>query len=125
MEFLGVGLQFPANETNSSNSFSLVSGIEKLKQSVAQIANTQRGTVFSNLDAGWERDELIFLANTPILEELIQLFLTEAIESQEPRVTVEDFVFSRPTENSLTAEIFLQTKDTNELFSFVYPFNLQ
>lgn len=119
---LGKGLKYPLEFTNGKLVFVLAS--EKIKQNIWFIVNTQIGTVFFKRIKGWDKLGILFRGNTTILAERIEQNLKEAIETQEPRVTVNGFAFEQ-TDNSLDMKIDITITATGESLILNQNFNLQ
>jgi phage baseplate assembly protein W len=86
------------------------------------VLSTQKGTCFFQRDKGWNCEKLIFIANTPVLEELIYQELSREIPEQLPEIEVQDIYFKYPDNTSISIYIDCLSTKTLQPFTFVYPY---
>lgn len=102
----------------------VISGREKIEQSMRQILDTPRGTRFFLPRFGSRLHELIGEPNDFIAKDLAELFVKEAIEEWEPRVVLVDVIaVADSRETVLPIEIKYHMKDSNDVQSYIYSLN--
>jgi phage baseplate assembly protein W len=123
-DFLGRGWNFPIRP--AAGGLTLISGAEKVRQSIWLILSTAAGERLMLPEFGCGIHDLVFEANTAALRGLVQRKVREALLRYEPRIDVMDVEVEAPLEgrNYLLVRIEYRIRDNNTLFNLVYPFFL-
>lgn len=123
VDFLGAGYGFPSG---APGAFTLISGPEKIRQSIEIILATAPGERLMRPDFGCGIHDLVFEPNTAALHGMITARVEEALVRWEPRIDVinvdantDDF-----RQNLLLIRIEYRVRQNNALFNLVYPFFL-
>lgn len=124
-EFIGTGWSFPITSA-ASGPAALVSGEEKIRQSIWLILGTAPGERVMRPEFGCGIHDLVFAANTPTLHGLVDLRVREALVRWEPRIDVLDVGVDVPEErrNYLAIRIAYRVRANNSFHNLVYPFFL-
>ncbi|MEL6939489.1 MAG: GPW/gp25 family protein, partial [Cyanobacteria bacterium J06598_1] len=123
-EFIGAGLSFPIG-TNVQGSFQLSNGTTNLEESIRIILGTRLGERAYRPNFGSRLSEIMFEPmNTQVLM-LIRLYVREAIEMWEPRLTLKDVITEPdPSTGRVSINIVYQPRNSYDIRSLVYPFFL-
>lgn len=124
-EFIGTGFAFPLKPTKSGPP-ALVSGEEKIRQSIWLILGTAPGERIMRPEFGCGIHDLVFAANTATLHGLLELRVREALVHWEPRIDVLDVGVDAPDDrrNYLAIRISYRVRANNAFHNLVYPFFL-
>lgn len=122
--YLGSGLAFPIG-TNIQGSLQLSGDSNNLEEAIHIILATKLGERVYRPNFGSKLSELVFEPmNTQTLL-LIRLYVQEALEMWEPRITIEDIVTEPdPFSGYVNINIIYQPKNSFDIRSMVYPFYL-
>lgn len=122
--YIGAGLAFPIS-TNVQGSLQLSSGTTNLEESIRIILGTRLGERVYRPDFGSRLSEMVFEPmNTQVLL-MIRLYVREALEIWEPRITIEDIITEPdPVSGQVNINILYTPKEIYDIRSMVYPFFL-
>jgi phage baseplate assembly protein W len=122
-EFVGQGLAFPL-QVNPRGELALVTGSTDIEQSIGIILGTIPGERVMRPNFGCRAWELIFEPNNAATSSLLVMYVRQALEFWEPRISLNDIrVNSDNTdETALLVEIEYEIKSTHDTRSIVYPF---
>lgn len=118
-EYLGQAIKYPIELKNGSGV--LTSGKELIKQSIADILSTPKGTKFFLPEYGSRIRQLIFEQNDEVLEDLLTLFIFEALQEWEQRAKFTGVSFNR-LDNRTDCIISYRILNSNEIDSYIFPF---
>jgi len=123
--FLGSGLSFPVRP-DITKSLPVVSGAEKVRQSIWLILATAPGERRMRPDFGCGIHDLVFQANTTALHGVVTDRVRTALVTWEPRIDVLDVTVEAPSDatNVLLVRIAYRIRATNTTQNMVYPFFL-
>ncbi|MBE9215051.1 GPW/gp25 family protein [Plectonema cf. radiosum LEGE 06105] len=123
-DYLGKGWAFPL-QLNVQGGITFSSEDEKVRESIWIILRTSPGERVYRPNFGCRLSELAFapLNSDTLLQ--IRMYVTEALEVWEPRITL-DYVRAEPDPILGKVDIIVKykLKDYPDLYSFVYPFYL-
>ncbi|MGB3694361.1 MAG: GPW/gp25 family protein [Spirulinaceae cyanobacterium] len=122
--FVGKGFSFPLS-MNVQGNLTLSGQNQNIEESIRIILGTRFGERVYRPDFGSRLSELVFAPmNTQTLL-MVRLYVREALERWEPRITI-DGVYTEPdpTEGRLDITIRYHTKENYDLRSIVFPFYL-
>ncbi|MEM1242037.1 MAG: GPW/gp25 family protein [Cyanobacteria bacterium P01_H01_bin.26] len=122
--YVGAGLAFPIG-INVQGSFQLSGDTTNLEESIRIILGTRLGERVYRPNFGSRLSELVFEPmNTQTLL-LLRLYIQEALEIWEPRITLKD-IYTEPNPRSglVAVTILYQPKNSHDIRSMVYPFYL-
>ena len=119
-KFLGVGCTWPPVLVNGS--WALSDGPTSVAQSCADILSTQLGEKFFLREYGSRLEELAFEQNDTVLLSLVKTFIKDSLTLWEKRCTFESATAARTKEDTLEVSVTCRLLNSNEIFSFVYPF---
>jgi len=122
-EFVGQGLAFPL-QVNPRGELSLVTGSTDIEQAIGIILGTIPGERVMRPNFGCRAWELIFSPNDADTQTLLVLYVRNALEFWEPRITLNDVNVNTDinNESALLVEINYEIKTTHDQRSIVYPF---
>ena len=122
-EFVGQGLAFPL-QVNPRGELSLVTGSTDIEQAIGIILGTIPGERVMRPTFGCRAWELIFSPNDADTQTLLVLYVRNALEFWEPRITLTDVIVNTDinNESALLVEINYEIKTTHDQRSIVYPF---
>ena len=123
-DYIGKGVGFPLR-TNIQGSLQLSAEERNLEESIALILRTSLGERVYRPDFGSRLSELVFAPlNTQTLL-LLRLYVEEALEAWEPRITLEEVLADPdPVRGRVDITILYRLKDYYDIRSLVYPFYL-
>lgn len=121
-DYLGTALKYPI-QISELGRVRISSGIDVVKEGILQLLNTPVGTRFFNPDYGCRIHELLFEPSDEVLTNMLEFFITDAIEDWEKRVLVEAVQTTLVAEE-YRVECFIQLRllASNEPFDLIYPF---
>lgn len=117
--YLGKGIQFPL--VLDSGRMATVTGKPSVEQSIFRLLTTPIGETLNIPEYGSNLHKALFEPNDTVLENLIYVFVKDAIEKWEKRVKFVGIVFERNNEE-LLCNIEYRVLSSNEIDSFVFPF---
>lgn len=104
----------------------VITGKEKIEQSMRMILDTQQGSRFFLPLFGSKLYLLFDEPNDFIAKDLAELYVREAIELWEPRVVLVDVTATvNPVSTVIGINIEYRMKDSNSVESFIYSMNRQ
>lgn len=112
---------------DKNGSIKMITGEEKLVQSMKDIISTPVGTRFMNPSYGSKVYQALMEPNDYIAQDLTEFMVQDAITNNEPRVVVVGVTARVSTENKkvMNMQIYYKEKDSNDVKSFVYSANRQ
>lgn len=117
--YLGTGIKYPL--LLKGGAIQLQDGDKLIEQSIITILNTPKGSRFFLPEYGSRIKELIFETNDDILEDLLRVFIYEAIRDWEKRAEFVGVSFTRGVDVT-NCTIAYRILPSNEVNSFIYPF---
>ncbi len=123
VDFLGAGPAFPV-ETDPGGAVRMLSGVDKVEQSLRLILATRRGERPMRPEFGCAAHELVLApAGSPKTIGAVCRAVEEALTRWEPRVAVQK-VSAAPTdaEGELLVEVDYVVRATNDPRNLVHPF---
>lgn len=118
-EYIGSGISWPL--TINGGKTGIVSGVDKVLQSILRILTTPKGKIIFNPEYGSRIHELQFIQNDDILKNLLTLFVDEAISEWEKRCKFVGIDFE-VNEEVIKSKVSVRILNRNEIESFVFPF---
>ena len=126
LEIIGTGLQCPDSFNDTSGKVKFNTGVDRINQSIMHILSTPVGLRYFVPEFGCRINELIFEPNDYILEDMLILYITEALNRWEPRIKVLEVApVVIKYHNEVPVHITYNLVNTNSVHNFVYPFNRQ
>lgn len=126
LEIIGTGLQVPDSFNDTSGKVRYNTGVDRINQSIVHILSTPVGLRFFVPEFGCRINELIFEPNDYILEDMLILYIKEALTRWEPRIKVLEIApVVIEHNNTVPIHITYNLVNTNSVYNFVYPFNRQ
>jgi hypothetical protein len=124
-EYIGQGLAFPL-QVNPRGEIAIASGERDIEQSIRIILGTMIGERVMRPEFGCRIHELVFAPHNAATEGLAELYIKEALDRWEPRVTVIgiEVANDRAQDGALLLEVKYRVRDTYHERSIVYPFYL-
>jgi len=123
-DYIGAGLAFPI-ATNVQGSLQLSDGVTNLEESIRIILSTKLGERVYRPNFGSRLSELVFEPMNVQTLLLIRLYVREALEMWEPRITLIDIITEPdPIRGQVNIDIVYQPKESYDTRSMVYPFYL-
>lgn len=120
---LGTGSRFPFHFGGRGET-EISTGVEHVKHSIIRILSTRIGTQFMRREFGSRLHTLLFENNDDVLKTMIPLYVKEAIERWEPRVSITSVQVIQtqlqPEYLYVRVEYFIHQTHTAD--SLVYPF---
>ncbi len=120
--YLGQGIKYPTKIVNGT--VQLANDDSLIQQSISIILSTPKGSRFMLPEFGSRLNEVLFEPNDEVLQDMLKVFIYEAISEWETRVRFSNVSFTI-SENAVFCEIFYKVLRSNEINSFVYPFYRQ
>jgi uncharacterized protein len=123
-EYLGKGWAFPI-ALSVQGGIQLSAEAQKVRESIWIILRTGIGERVYRPDFGSRLSELAFSPLDSKTLILIQLYVLEALEIWEPRITdIEVYTEPDPIHGKVNIKIDYRLKDRTDIYNFVYPFYL-
>ncbi|CAG0933310.1 hypothetical protein TFLX_02990 [Thermoflexales bacterium] len=124
-EYIGQGLAFPL-QVNPRGEIAIASGERDIEQSIRVILGTMIGERVMRPEFGCRIHELVFAPHNAATEGLAELYIREALDRWEPRVTVVgvEIANDQAQDGALLIEVKYRVRDTYHERSIVYPFYL-
>lgn len=88
MELIGKGMSFPRVNDETRGTTRLSEGLERIEQSIRTILSTPIGSMAGNRRFGSKLNTMVFELQDKIFEDLATLYIKEALDLWEPRVTL-------------------------------------
>lgn len=122
-QWVGSGVSYPDMFDKVSKSTKVSTEIDRINQSIHMILSTPKGTRFFMPDFGSQLYEDVFEPNDFILQDMIELHVTEALEIWEPRITVTEVIVDIEShDNEVPVTIYYKLANSNITNNYVYPF---
>lgn len=122
-KLIGTGLQSPNAFNKSTGGVNYNTGFERINQSINHILGTRIGERFFLPEFGSRLYELVFEPNDYILEDLLKLYVSDALGKWEPRIKVLNVTPKIGGSNTVPISIYYNLINTNMTNNYVYPFN--
>lgn len=123
-DYIGAGLAFPL-QVNVQGGVQLSSNTQNIEESIVIILRTDLGERVYRPNFGSRLSELVFEPMNVQTLLLIRLYVEEALEMWEPRITLKEVrADPDPVRGRVDIEIIYQPKDSPDIRSLVYPFYL-
>ena len=101
-----------------------VKGVEKINNSIKMILSTRKGERWFLPKFGSDLHKCIFEPNRHVLADMIKYYITEALTEWEPRITLQNIEVETVAHgNTIPVHINYRIKNSNVVYSYVYPFN--
>jgi phage baseplate assembly protein W len=123
--FLGKGFAFPLQVTRRGG-IEQASEAEKVREAILVLLGTQYGERLMRPTFGCNLKSLVFAPNNLATANLAKHYVTEGLQSGEPRALLDDVVVVNDNrEGRLVLNIRYRLRSTHEPQNLVYPFYLQ
>lgn len=123
-DYIGAGFAFPVM-LNVQGSVQLSTDTPNLEESIRIILGTKLGERVYRPNFGSRLSEIVFEPMNTQTMVLIRLYIEEALEMWEPRITLKNVVTSPdPTTGRVDIDIIYAPKGSYDSRSMVYPFYL-
>ncbi len=124
--FVGKGWSFPPEFQKAKFGVKMVTGAEDIEQSLNILLSTRLGERFLHPDFGCDLSALLFEPIDLTLKTTIEDTIRNAIILYEPRIDLEEVVFTENVdEGALFINLIYLVRTTNTRTNIVYPFYLQ
>ena len=122
-DFIGNGMAFPFSITQSGGVQSS-NGIDRIKQSIAQILGTRIGERIMRPEFGSNMYKLLFEQNDNVLISLAQFYVVDALKKWEKRITIYSVNIARDSENEhkFNIRIAFQVANSSQEGNLTWPF---
>lgn len=121
-EYLGKALGYPVT-VNQFGRVKTVVGIDAVKASIIQLLGTPVGFSFFLPERGSRLHLIAFEPADDLLASLLETLIFEAIDNWEKRVqTIKVTPIFYPDDLKVDCQIECKILQSNEIFSFIYPF---
>jgi len=118
---MNIAIKYPIVPTAVGKA-ELVDESTAIKQSIATILGTPKGTRFMLENYGSDCERLTFEQNDSILKSLLSYFVAVALMDWEKRIQLIDVSFEDFSENQINCHVIYKIKKKNVIDTFVYPF---
>lgn len=123
-DYIGAGFAFPL-QVNVQGSVQLSDRTPNLEESIQIILQTRLGERVYRPNFGSRLSEMVFEPMNSQTLLRIRLYVEEALEMWEPRITLNEIVTEPNQEKGqVDIRIYYTPNDSYEMRSFVYPFYL-
>jgi phage baseplate assembly protein W len=123
-QLIGTGLELPNTFDEITGKTLSNSGLERINQSINHILSTRIGERFFLPEFGSRLYELVFEPNDYILEDLLKLYVSEALSKWEKRIKLLEVTpVIEKGGNTVPINIYYNLINTNMTANYVYPFN--
>ena len=121
--FLGQGIKYPF-AIDRFGRIELENDVALVRQSIIAILETPSDSQFVNPEFGSMLYSLRFEPNGPVLDDLLEFAVRDAIERWEPRVVYRNTILERSTDtpNLVNLSITYIIKSSDEIDGFIFPF---
>ncbi len=86
--YIGRGIRYKNTISPSTGSIAINEGFERINQSIFVILSTPKGSIPGNRRFGSLMHRLVFEQNDLIFADMVELYIKEALDENEPRITV-------------------------------------
>ena len=102
-------------------------GVDRINQSISMILGTRLGERMFLSDFGSKLHLLLFERNTYILQDLLNIYIREALSTWEPRIEVMQVTVPNEIseDNIVPVTITYKISNSNRVVNYVYPFSQQ
>ncbi len=121
-DYLGVGAKYPVQTVNGK--MRITEKETLVEQSIFIILSTPVGSRFMLPEFGSRVEELIFEQNDILLQNMLRLYIAQALENWEKRIKFVGVNFSIE-EETILCTINYKLLYGNEIQSYIYPFYRQ
>jgi len=121
--FLGKGVALSFDLDNKGG-IRFSSFEESIKESIFIILSTKIGERVMNYNFGCKIHDLLFELNTASTRTMIKIYIQDALERWEKRITIKNIEIETVANNELLIDIEYFINDTNTIDNLVYPFYL-
>ncbi|MCM1220754.1 MAG: GPW/gp25 family protein [Lachnospiraceae bacterium] len=121
-KWIGTGMQMTKPFNANTGGIVTNTGADRLHQSIFYILSTIPGERFFLPEFGSKLYLLLFEPNDYILRDMIQVYVKEALDRWEPRITVLSVEVQEEDDNIVPVVISFRIKATNMVDNYVYPF---
>lgn len=121
-KWIGRGMEMPYPFNPNTGGIQINTGSDRLHQSIHYILSTIPGERFFLPEFGSKLYLLLFEPNDYILRDLIQVYIKEALDRWEPRITVLSVETQDTGDTTVPVMITFRIKATNMIDNYVYPF---
>lgn len=120
--YLGKALYLPIQLSKGAGVLS--DGVRSVIQSAISILTTPIGSRFMLRSYGSRIEELQFEPNDKVLENMLRLFVIDALSEWERRAEFKDATITFPVEqpDRVDVQVFFRILSSNEIDSFVFPY---
>lgn len=122
-KLIGTGLQSPNMINSSTGGFNSNGGFDRINQSICHILGTRIGERFFLPEFGSRLYELVFEPNDYIFEDMLKLYIQDALSKWEPRIKVLEVTPDLSKGNTVPVNIYYNLINTNVTNNYVYSFN--
>jgi len=123
VEILGKGLSLDFG-LDAHGCIKMSSYERSVEESIEIILSTRPGERVYNSDFGCRIGELMFEPNDIRTQTLAREYVSQALESFEPRINLIDINVMGEEENSMSIDIEYEIIQSNKVHNLVYPFYL-
>ena len=116
-----IAFKYPVTPT-SKGGISFVDESVAIKQSIATILGTPKGTRFFLENYGSDCQMLVFEPNDDILKSLLSYFIADAIQEWEKRVQLITVQYEIINESQMNVTVIYRIRKKNVIDTFIYPF---
>lgn len=130
---LGEGIRYPDMFASANGSVSVISGRDKIKQSIDDILSTRIGQRVGAPEYGSRLHELIFEMNDDVLADLAELYTKRALDRWEDRIRIHNIDVINPiddmddmlSEHYLNIRLVYSIRDTNIRDEYLYKLEME
>lgn len=116
-----IAFKYPV-QASSLGKVVMVDESEAIKQSIASILGTPKGTRYFLENYGSNVEMLAFEQNDSVLKSLLSYFVGEALQQWEKRIRLVTVQYEMVGESQINVHIIYRIKKKNVIDSFIYPF---
>lgn len=126
LDFLGKGWAFPPSFVRGSNTVSMVSKEEDIRQSLGILLSTSLGERFLQPTYGCNLHDYLFESLNASMKRYLEDLIETAILFHEPRIKLDKIIMHpKPVEGLILFELHYWIRMTNSRTNYVYPFYLK
>ena len=123
-QYIGRGLSTTNTFNNTSLSTNVITGIDKIQDSIYNILSTKVGERLFLPEFGSRLHTIVFEPNNAIFADLADFYIRDALGKWERRIEVTDVsVLVEQEGNIVPIEISYRITNSNIYDTYVYPFN--
>lgn len=119
-DFIGQGIILPLALVNGAPQ--LVTSFDLIRASIITILSWQYGKRFFLAEFGSQLENLLEEPNDKILEDLIKVFVVDAISKWDARIEVKEMIMKRNNDISLDLTLTYQLLNIKKEDTFTFPF---